>query len=115
VIRCFFRKKETQSTETFEEFGPLMERLDASLKAQDEEVVLRIPDDESFFDVGLYRAATQAKAESAVQTIVGSSAPFWGQNLVAPDGEGWRLVWTPMRMNSQQQQVPAQPAKNGRR
>jgi hypothetical protein len=113
MIRCYFRKKETQSTEIFEEFGPLMERLDASLKNGDEDVVLRLPDDESFFDVGLYRVAGQASAEKQVQLIVGSTAPFWGQSLVFPDGEGWRMVWSPMMVNSQRQQVPAQP--NGKR
>ena len=91
MIRAYFRKKETQSSEEFDEFGLLMERLDASLKAQDEEVVLRLPDDETFFDLGLYRSAGQVTAEKQVSLIVGSSAPFWGQSLVAPTATGG--VW----------------------
>ena len=107
MIRCFFRKKETSSTENFDEFGPeLLDRLTSSLKDCEEDVVLRVMDDEAFFDLGLYRASTQQSAEQSVTAIVGSTAVFWGQTFVATDGDGWRMIWAPTGMNSQMKQTP---------
>jgi hypothetical protein len=63
VIRAHFRTAEADSDEAFEDVGLLLERLSSSLQAANEEIVLRLPTDELLFDVSLYRAATQAKAE----------------------------------------------------
>ena len=115
MIRAYFRKKETSSTEHFDEFGPaLLERLTCSLKSSEEDVVLRAPDDDTFFDLGLYRASTQQSAEQSVTAIVGTTAVFWAQSFVAPDGEGWRMIWSPTAMNSQMQQTPGAFGKTKR-
>lgn len=109
MIRCYFRKKEEGTVENFDDLAALITRLSASLEARDETIVLRVPDDETFFDVSLYRETLQQRAEQSVHMIAGTSAPFWGQGICAPDGEGWRLLWSPVLVNSQRQQVPAQP------
>ena len=116
MIRCHFRSQESDSNEEFADVVAFIERMKKSLEASNEEVVLRVPDDETFFDVDLYRAATEAGALKQVQTIIGSSAPCWAQKICAPEGDGWRMWWSPVRANSQMQPQPqAQAQGNGKR
>jgi hypothetical protein len=108
MISVYLRSKlgkgkshELADSAALEEF---MDRVLKDPEAPD--VVLRFPDDETFFDAQIYRNKVQESAQRMCQMIAGASAPCWNSTFASTEGAGWRAIFAPVRMQAQQQGAP---------
>jgi hypothetical protein len=97
--------------ETFEDLSKVLDRV---LKDKEHlDAVIRLPDDDSLYELLKYQAKIVEDAARTAQLVVGAVVPVWVQTFAAVDGPGWRVMMKTDGMQAQAQPQPGPP--NGMR
>jgi hypothetical protein len=127
TIRAFFHTGQLGGAAEFESVDELFDRLESvKTSADSAEVVLRFPDDGSFYSAMAERVARERKAQQSVGrlTLPGASVKIWLHGIptqsgmlpgfLSVDGEGWRVIWTLITMQQAAQAPMIAPVRSAR-
>lgn len=95
MIKAYFTGKQNVARE-FESCEALTKHLEGIPQGTPCEVIVRLPDDATLFELGAWRSQQEQAAVKRINSVVmpGASASLWQQSFMSVDGDGWRIIFT---------------------